>query len=139
VSLFPNSGEDALTSDRRHALESMYRAFNARDIDGALAHLAPGVDWPNGQYGGRVHGRDAVRAYWLKQWREIDPRVEPLEIDMTASGATVRVDQLVKSLAGKVLSNRQIEHVYAFEGPFVAKMIIVDRGEGEDEDDDEDK
>ena len=133
MSLFPGAGEDALTGERRHALAEMYRAFNQRDIDGALVHLAPGVDWPNAQNGGRVVGRDAVRAYWLKQWSEIDPRVEPLEIDLTPGGATVRVDQLVKSLDGKILSNHRVEHVYTFDGPFITRMTIVDRGESGDE------
>ena len=138
MSLLPHAGEDALTADRRRALTTMYRAFNDRDVDGALAHLAPGVDWPNGMTGGRINGRDAVRTSWLKQWKEIDSRVEPLEIDMTVDGATVRVDQLVKSLDGKILSNRQVEHVYTFDGPFIARMVIVDRGEGSDDDDDDD-
>jgi len=137
VSLFPHVGEDALTTDRRHALEQMYRAFNDRDIAGVLAHLTPWVDWPNAATGERLMGRDAVRLYWQKQWQETDPRVEPLEIDMTPNGATVRVDQLVKDRNGKVLSNRQIEHVYEFEGPFISKMTIVDRGEGDEEEDDE--
>jgi hypothetical protein len=140
VSWLAHPDEDALTADRRQTLVDLYRAFNARDIDAALAHLAPGVDWPNGQHGGRMTGRDAVRAYWLKQWSEIEPRVEPLEIDMSAGGtATVRVDQLVRALDGKVLANRQIEHVYEFEGPFIRRMTIVDRGSADDdEDDDED-
>lgn len=116
----------------------LYRAFNDRDIDGALEHLAPGVDWPNGMTGGREVGREAVRRYWTKQWNEIDPRVEPLEITFDASGkAHVRVDQLVRSLEGKVLLNRQVEHAYEFEGPFISRMTIIEPTKV-DEDEDED-
>ena len=82
----------AATDARRATLMDLYRSFNARDIDGVLAHLAPGVDWPNGWEGGREHGREAVRSYWTRQWREIDPRVEPLAIDFDGEGrAHVRV------------------------------------------------
>jgi hypothetical protein len=113
--------------DRRDVLTKLYRAFNDRDIDGALEHLVPGVDWPNGMTGGREHGREAVRRYWTKQWSEVDSRAEPLAIDFDERGkAHVRVDLLVKSLDGKVLLNRQAEHVYEFEGPFIARMTIVE-------------
>ena len=46
---------------------SMYR-FNARDIDGVLTVLTDDVAWANGMDGGYVHGREAVRAYWTRQW-----------------------------------------------------------------------
>jgi ketosteroid isomerase-like protein len=126
-----------VTADRWDVLMDLYRAFNDRDLEAAVEPLAPDVDWPNATTGGRVHGRDAVRRYWQKQWREIDPRVEPLEITVDAAGrAHVRVDQLVRSLDGKILQNRQVEHVYEFEGPFISRMTIVEP-EQVDEDDDE--
>ncbi len=52
--------------------ERLYERFNARDIDGVLAHLASDVDWPNGWEGGYVKGHDEVRDYWTRQWAEID-------------------------------------------------------------------
>lgn len=126
-----------LAADHRETLMQLYRAFNQRDIDVVLAHLAPGVDWPNGMTGGRVAGRDAVRAYWLKQWSEIDPRVEPLEINTAADGSVhVRVDQLVRSLDGKILDNKQIEHVYEFDGAFIKRMTIVDAVKPDDDEED---
>ncbi len=118
-------------------ISGLYSAFNARDIDGVLEHLAPGVDWPNGWEGGRLHGRAAVRDYWTRQWAAIDPRVEPLEITDGADGKVhVRVDQLVRSLDGKVLDNKQLEHVYTFNGPFIERMDIVDGGAADDGEDD---
>jgi hypothetical protein len=116
----------------------LYRAFNDRDIDGALAHLAPGVDWANGMTGGREIGREAVRRSWTKQWSAVDSRAEPLEITFDDAGnAHVRVDQLVRSLDGKVLMNRQAEHVYEFEGPFISRMTIVEIEQADDEDDED--
>ncbi len=127
----------AVTPERRSMIEGFYRAFNQRDVDAALEHLAPEVDWPNAMTGGRVHGRAAVREYWLKQWKEIDPTVEPMRMEAGADGTTrVRVDQLVKSLDGKILLNKQVGHVYQFEGPFVSRMTIVDVAPDDDEDDD---
>jgi hypothetical protein len=126
-----------MSEDRRKTLMQLYRDFNDRNIDGVLAHLAPGVDWPN-MSGGREAGRDAVRAYWTKQWSEVDPRVEPLEIAFDAEGrAHVRVDQLVRSLDGKILLNRDVEHVYEFSGPFIARMTIVEIPQPDDDEEEE--
>jgi hypothetical protein len=119
----------------RETLMDLYRAFNDRNIEAALLHLAPGVDWPNGWQGGREHGRDAVRAYWTRQWREIDSRAEPLSIELDAKGrAHVRVEILVKSLKGEILDNRKVEHVYEFDGPFIARMDIHLLADEPDED-----
>jgi hypothetical protein len=121
---------------RRATLMDLYRSFNARDIEGVLAHLAPGVDWPNAWEGGREHGREAVRSYWTRQWREIDPRVEPLAIDFDGEGrAHVRVHQLVRSLDGQIVDDRKVEHVYEFNGPFIERMTIVPAAPEEDEED----
>ncbi len=118
--------------ERRAMLEALYSAFNARDIEAALDRLAPGVDWPDMTTGGRVHGRDAVRAYWQKQWLEIDPTVEPMRIAITADGkAHVFVDQLVRALDGEILQNRQVEHVFEFDGSFISRMTVIGLAEGE--------
>jgi hypothetical protein len=60
--------------------QSLYEAFNRRDIDAVLAMMSDQVDSPNALKGGRLVGRQAVRDYWTAQWAEIDPHVEPLEI-----------------------------------------------------------
>ena len=78
-----------------------YRAFNARDIDAALALMHTDVDWPNGMEGGRVHGHQAVRDYWTRQWGLIDPHVEPIDFRTDEDGRTVvDVHQVVRDLAG---------------------------------------
>jgi limonene-1,2-epoxide hydrolase len=126
------SNDNRSADDRTAILEALYRAFNERDIDAALGHLAPGVDWPNARTGGRLHGRDAVRAYWQKQWQETDPTVEPMRIDFARDGkAHVLVDQLVRALTGEILQNLKVEHVFEFEGRFISRMTIVGRAEDE--------
>src|SRR6476646_1828515 len=58
-------------------LRAAYAAFNARDIDAALALMTPDVAWPKAFKGGFVRGTEEVRAYWTEQWSEINPHVEP--------------------------------------------------------------
>ena len=117
-----------LLSDCR-LLERAYSAFNARDIDGALATMRPDVDWPNAMDGGRVHGHEAVREYWMRQWRLIDPHVEPVGFELDPAGRTiVRVHQVVRDLGGAVLRDQLVEHVYAIEGGLITSMDVRSAG-----------
>jgi hypothetical protein len=69
-------------------LERTYAAFNARDVEAVLAAMHPDVDWPNGMEGGRVLGHAAVRAYWIRQWGLIDPRVDREDSPSSRTGAS---------------------------------------------------
>jgi len=73
----------------RDLLTHAYNAFNARDIDAALAAMHPDVDWPNGMEGGRVHGHSGVRDYWTCQWSLINPHVEPRRFRPDATGRMI--------------------------------------------------
>lgn len=106
-------------------LERTYAAFNARDIDGALAAMHPDVDWPNGMEGGRVQGHRAVREYWTRQWGLIDPRVEPRGFATEADGRiAVDVRQVVRDRAGALLKDETVQHVYRLEDGLVRDMEI---------------
>lgn len=106
-------------------LRDLYAAFNRREIDVVLASLDQNVDWPNGMDGTRELGHEAVRAYWLRQWKVIDPSVEPGEIRERQDGATaVRVHQVVRSLKGEVQSDRILTHAYWFANGLVSRMEI---------------
>ena len=52
-------------ADNKTVIEQAYSAFNKRDIDGALALMTQDVSWPKASEGGRVVGKEAVRAYGL--------------------------------------------------------------------------
>jgi hypothetical protein len=109
-------------------LRSLYDAFNARDVDATLAAMSKDVDWPNAWEGGRVHGKEAVSAYWMRQWKEIDPRVEPISIAARPDGrVAVDVHQVVRALDGDLLSDRRVLHVYEMREGLVARMDVEER------------
>jgi ketosteroid isomerase-like protein len=106
-------------------LARIYAAFNARDVETVLAAMQPDVDWPNGMDGGRVLGRAAVREYWVRQWGAIDPRAEPRGFVVEPDGrVAVTVHQVVGDLAGCVLRENLVRHVYAFRDGLIASMEI---------------
>jgi hypothetical protein len=106
-------------------LRKAYAAFNARDIDSALATMQPDVAWPNGMEGGMVHGHAGVREYWTRQWGLIDPQVEAVTFDLDEAGrVVVGVHQVVRNLSGESLLDRMVEHVYTIEDGLIRTMEI---------------
>jgi hypothetical protein len=104
-----------------------YSAFNRRDIDSALALMSENISWPKASEGGRVVGKEEIRSYWTRQWKEFDPHVAPLEVIDKEGGITnVRVHQLVKSLGGEVLSDSEVWHVYTIANGLIERMDLME-------------
>jgi len=112
-------------TDTQTLIAQAYAAFNHRDIDSALALMSDTVSWPKASEGGRVVGKAEICAYWIRQWQEFDPHVEPHEVTDQPDGTTsVRVHQLVKSLAGEVLSDSEVCHVYTITNGLIERMDL---------------
>ena len=113
--------------DDQELLRYAYAAFNARNIDAALATMHPDVVWPNGMEGGTVHGHPGVREYWTRQWTLIDPHVEPLSFSTLDDGRiAVDVRQVVRDSEGTLLVDQRVQHVYRIENHRVRDMEIRD-------------
>ena len=114
-------------ADNRTLIERAYSAFNTRDIDGALALMTRDVSWPKASEGGKVVGKEEIRAYWTRQWGEFDPHVEPLEMTEEEGGRTrVRVHQLVKSLQGEILSDSEVLHIFTVNVGLIGAMDLAE-------------
>ena len=117
-------------ADTKSVIEQAYSAFNKRDIDGALALMTPDVSWPKASEGGKIIGKEEVRAYWTRQWSEFDPHVEPLAItEEDGDKIRVRVHQLVKSLQGAVLADSEVVHVFTVKSGLIAAMDLGDEAD----------
>jgi len=116
----PNTSESEI-----ELLRAAYTAFNARNIDAALATMSPNVAWPQAFKGGFVRGPEAIRAYWTEQWSEIDPNVEPVSFHPKEDGQIlVDVHQVVRDLSGTVLADGHTGHLFAFEDGLISRMEI---------------
>ena len=83
-----------------------YQAFNKRNIDAVLSLMAKDVHWPNGWEGGYVEGDKAVKDYWTRQWKEVDPYVTPVAIKILEDDKVeVEVHQVIKDKTGNLLSD----------------------------------
>ena len=108
-------------------LRAAYAAFNARDIDAALALMTADVAWPRAFKGGFVRGPEGVRIYWAEQWSEIDPHVEPLAFHLEDDGRIlVEVHQLVRDMAGILLADERVGHRFTLEQGLIQGMEVCD-------------
>ena len=115
----------AIPSPTEEFFHALYDAFNARDLDTALASMHPDVDWPNMIEGGREHGHAAVREYWQKQFETTDPRVEPERVTLLGDDqVVVDVHQVVRDLEGNVLSDGRVQHVYKLRDDLIERMDV---------------
>jgi ketosteroid isomerase-like protein len=108
-------------------LRSAYRAFNARDLEAAVALMHPDVDWPNAWEGGRVVGRAAVRDYWKRQFAAISSLVEPEGFTEEPDGTiTVEVHQVVHDArTGDLISDSRVLHRYRLVDGLVVRMDVL--------------
>jgi hypothetical protein len=88
------------------------------------------VRWPKASEGGTVVGKDEIRAYWIRQWREFDPHVEPLAISEEHDGRIhVRAHQLVKSVQGDILWDGEVLHIFTVNNGLIQAMDLVDEAD----------
>jgi hypothetical protein len=114
-----------MTLPYQDLIRKAYSAFNARDIDAVLSVLHPEVHWSNGWEGGYVNGHDEVRNYWTRQWKELDPTVEPTGFTERENGQIeVTVHQTVKDLQGNVLFDGTVKHIYTLMNGLIKSMDI---------------
>jgi hypothetical protein len=114
-----------MTEKYKDILIAAYRSFNARDIEAVLSLMDVNVRWPNGWEGGYVEGHDEVRNYWTRQWKEINPNVQPVSFEENKNGEIeVEVRQLVKDMEGNILADGIVKHVYVIENCLIRSMEI---------------
>ncbi len=113
-------------------LKRIYSCFNTRDIDDVLAVLSDDVAWANAMDGGHVHGREAVREYWTRQWTMVDPHVEPVGFTRAADDTIVaEVHQSVRDLEGNPLEgqthglkDKTVGHVFRFRDGKIIRFDV---------------
>ncbi|MBB3997282.1 nuclear transport factor 2 family protein [Aureimonas pseudogalii] len=120
--------------DHIATLRRLYERFNARDIDGVLPVLAVDVAWANGMDGGHVHGHEALRDYWTRQWAMVSPHVAPVGFTETGDGSiTAEVRQTVLNLDGTPLEgqthglrDKTVAHVFRMQDGKINRFDIRD-------------
>src|SRR5437868_15118688 len=114
-----------MTIQYQDLIKKAYNAFNERKIDEALSTMQPNVQWSKAWEGGYISGHDEIKQYWTRQWKEINPNVEPTGFNERQNGSVeVAVHQKVKDLQGKTVFDGMVKHIYTFEDGLIKTMDI---------------
>ncbi|WP_421944989.1 nuclear transport factor 2 family protein [Pedobacter sp.] len=114
-----------MTSTHIELVKKAYNAFNNRDIDTALSTMHQNVQWPKAFEGGYVSGHDEIRAYWTRQWSEINPVVTPVAFKERENGSLeITVHQKVKDLQDNIIFDGNVKHIYNLEDNLLRRMDI---------------
>lgn len=109
----------------KEVIKEAYSAFNNRDIDRALSTMQPKVQWSKAWEGGYISGHDEIKQYWTRQWKEINPNVDPIGFNERQNGSLeVEVNQKVKDLDGNSMFEGTVKHIYTFEDGLIKTMDI---------------
>ena len=114
-----------MTTQLKDLIKKAYSAFNERDIDKTLSTMQPNVQWSKAWEGGYINGHDEIKEYWTRQWKEINPNVEPIGFTERQNGSLeVEVHQKVKDLQGNLMFDGTVKHIYTFEDGLIKTMDI---------------
>lgn len=107
-------------------LRRMYEMFNTQRVeDLTRTAFHPDVDWPNVAEGTRLHGIDAVLAYWKRQFAVAHPLVRMEGMALEPDGRiAVHVRPGLRDATGDHWSDTTVHHVYAFRDGKVAHMEV---------------
>lgn len=113
------------TTNNHELIKKAYQAFNDRDINTIMQMMHPDIKWLRAWEGDYAYGHDEVRAYWQRQWKEINPRVTPVGfIERVNGNLEVQVEQVVKDLEGNIVFNGKVKHIYTIRDGLLKQMDI---------------
>jgi hypothetical protein len=112
-------------SPNQQFLQNLQEAFNKREIETILSVMHPDVKWANGVEGGFVYGRDAVREYWMNQFKVFQVQLETLKFETDANDRNVvTVHQIVRDLQGNMLADTTIQQIFTLENGLITLYEI---------------
>ena len=112
-------------SSNQQFLQSLYTAFNQGEIETIISVMHPDVKWANGVEGGFVYGTDAVREYWINQYKVIQVQLETLKFETDENNRNVvTVHQIVRDLQGNLLVDTTIKQIFTIEDSLISLYEI---------------
>ena len=113
--------------DIKSFFKNIYQYFNERNIELVIDNMTDDVQWANGMEGGYLHGRDAVREYWTRQFGLINSKVVPLQVEGDRDVIKIKVHQVVHDLNGNLLADEIIEHYFHLRNGSITRFDIGDK------------
>lgn len=114
-----------MISNQQFLQKNIYDAFNNREFETIISLMRSDVKWANGLEGGFVYGRDAVREYWINQFKDIQVELAPLKFEKDENNRDiVTVHQIVKDLQGNLLADMTVRQIFTIEDGLISLYEI---------------
>ena len=113
--------------DPENFFQDLYKNFNDRKIDLVISKMTGDVKWANGMDGGYVHGHDAVKDYWTRQFTMVSSNVSPLEIEAGNDIVKIKVHQVVHDLNGNLLADELVYHLFHLQENKISAFEIGEK------------
>ncbi|MDO9337487.1 MAG: ketosteroid isomerase [Caulobacteraceae bacterium] len=102
---------------RRALIETLYEAYNRRDVAALVAALDPGVEWTNQLDGELLKGPEAVAEFWKSQFEVMLIEASPVAFEDLPDGrVAVSVAQTMRRADGQLWGSDHVTHTVTF-GP----------------------
>ncbi|MEP7322207.1 MAG: nuclear transport factor 2 family protein [Saprospiraceae bacterium] len=105
----------------------LYEHFNDRKIDAVVNQMSENVKWANGMEGGFVHGKSAVRSYWIRQFELISFKMVPMEIMVKQDQVQVKVHRVVHDLQGNLIADEIVSHRFTLDRKKIIEFNIENK------------
>lgn len=107
----------------RTTIRQLWRHLNARDFDKAGGLLHPAVDWACILEGGRLHGPEAVLAYWRRMMDYIRPESAIVTFaDRPDGRIAVRMRHALRRPGGGLWTEEEVIQVFGFQDGLIVGM-----------------
>ena len=108
----------------KRLFQELYKNFNNRQIDLVISQMTTDVKWANGMEGGYVHGHEAVREYWTRQFKIVNAQVTPIQIEVENETVKIKVHQVIHDVQGNLLADEMVDHhFYLIKGKISVFVI----------------
>jgi ketosteroid isomerase-like protein len=110
-------------SDRVALATALFEAINGKDLESAAALLHPDADWQDVFNGGRLRGRDTVRAYWGQVFGQIALTATVLDLKVEGDDRLVMTAlYTVHDRSGKLWGEDVFTHTFTFRDGLISGM-----------------
>lgn len=111
--------------DAEALLTKVYNAYNRRDFAALSAFLTSDTNWPDMVEGGRLIGREALRAYWTRNDKLITVDIALVSTATLPDGRlAAEVNQIVRNLTGQVWSDTCERHIFTLRDGRLARLDV---------------
>nr|WP_070959880.1 nuclear transport factor 2 family protein [Hyphomonas sp. Mor2] len=107
-------------------IESLYKTFNAKDLDGLLRHYHPDVEYVNEPKHIHLKSLQDLSAQWRTHAGKVGIELTPQQVFAIPGGVFSQVREVLRTPEGEVFFDGLVGHAYQIEGDLIRRCDILE-------------